>query len=165
MKNMRFNIKTLLVVVTLAAVCLAVVVGVRKQQQESRRDAFDGLRTANVLLLKSSQSEPDSIGYAEIWVNEKTPGCFEINGKEFSEQDAKKQLVKLRLWLERLQLGRIVFVDNEPGTAMSRNTTTSLVYSAGFTYVGGQPGVSSIGDRRTLFASKGLLYETESGRN
>ena len=149
----------MLLVVAGIAVCLAIVVGIRNQLTESRHEAMTGLRNARVLLL-ASQSRPETIGSAEIWVNEKTAGFFEINGKEYREEDAKKLLTRTRLWLDQLQIDRIVYVDNEPGTTNGRNTTTSLVYSSGFVSVGGQTGATTFDDRRTLFQSKNILLET-----
>ena len=156
--SMRFTIKTLLGIVTLVAVSVASILAVQNQQRTARRDALKTLQSGGVLLLRSTAQE-NSIQSAEIWVTETRPGYFEINGSEYTEQNAKLQLLRLRSSLEHLRIERTLFVDNEPGSKNKRQSTVSLAYSSGFIRLGTQQtGKSKYQDRRKLFQAKKILY-------
>lgn len=154
---MRYRLKTLLIIISAVACVLAIVVAIREYRRDAKQNALIMLKDNGVLLLRSS-NDPESIEFAEIWLSATSDGYFLVNGTEYSKRDANRLLLSLRVSLERLQIDRMVLVDNEPGTTVGRESTTTLAHLSGFVSLGGQSGNSTYKARRKLFESKDLLF-------
>ena len=162
---MRFRLKSLLMFVAAIAVVLAIFVYIREQQRAADEKSWTGLQSNGVLFL-ASRNDASELQNAEIWVSTIDDQTYEVNGERLSEFEARNKLILLHRHLNQLGIRWYVFLDSEPGTVQTRQSTFDLVYSAGFTSyddLAGQ-GTSTYDERRSEGEARKRLYKPNIDR-